>query len=93
MKTARLALLIVAGAAVLTSGQILADQDVRHVPERDIPVPATVSPAEQTVIARPLSPIWNEHPKSAEEWKVLIARLAVGVVLTLPELRERLRDV
>ena len=90
MKTARLALLIVAGAAVLTSGQILADQDVRRVPERDIPVPATVSPAEQTIIARPLSPIWNEHPKSAEEWKVLIARLAVGVVLTLPELRERL---
>ena len=32
MKTARLALLIVAGAAALTSGQILADQDVRHVP-------------------------------------------------------------
>ena len=90
MKTARLALLIVAGAAVLTSGQILADQEVRHVPERDIPVPATVSPAEQTVIARPLSPIWNEHPKSAAEWKVLIARLANGVVVTLPELRQRL---
>ena len=91
MKTTRLALLIVAGAAVLTSGQILADQDVRHVPERDIPVPATVSPAEQTVIARPLSPIWNEHPKSAEEWKVVIARVADGVVATLPDLRQRLR--
>ena len=38
MKTARLALLIVAGAAVLTSGQILADQEFRRVPERDIPV-------------------------------------------------------
>ena len=90
MKTTRLALLIVAGAAVLASGQILADQEVRHVPERDIPVPATVSPAEQTVIARPLSPIWNEHPKSAEEWKVLIARLADGVIATLPDLRQRL---
>ena len=53
MKRTRLALLIVAGAAALTSGQILADQEVRHVPERDIPVPATVSPAEQTVIATP----------------------------------------
>ena len=30
MKTTRLAVLIVAGAAVWTSGQILADQDVRH---------------------------------------------------------------
>jgi hypothetical protein len=90
MKTKRLALLIVAGAAVFTSSQILADQDVRHVPERDIPVPATVSPATQAVIARPLSPIWNEHPKSAEEWKVLIARLADGVIATLPDLRQRL---
>ena len=53
MKRTRLALLIVAGAAALTSGQILADQGVRRVPERDIPVPATVSPAEQTVIATP----------------------------------------
>ena len=92
MKTARLTLLIVAGAAVaLTSGQILADQDVRHVLERDIPVPATVSPATQAVIARPLSPIWNEHPKSTEDWKVLIARVADGVVTTLPDLRQRLR--
>src|SRR5215471_1447533 len=90
MKTARLALLFVAGAVALTSGQILADQDVRHVPERDIPVPATVSPATQAVIARPLSPIWSEHPKSAEEWKALIARVANGVVATLPDLRQRL---
>ena len=89
MKTTCLALLIVAGVA-LTSGQILADQDIRHVPERDIPIPATVSPATQTVIGRPLSPIWNEHPKSAEEWKVLIARVADGVVATLPDLRQRL---
>jgi hypothetical protein len=36
--------------------------------------------ANLTVIARPLSPIWNEHPKSAEEWKVLITRVADGVV-------------
>jgi hypothetical protein len=91
MKTTHLAVLIVAGAAALTSGPILADQAVRHVPERDIPVPATVSPATQAVIARPLSPFWNEHPKSAEEWKVVIARVADGVVATLPDLRQRLR--
>jgi hypothetical protein len=86
----RLALLIIAGAAVLTSGQILADQDVRHVPKRDIPVPATVSAATQAVIARPLSPTWNEHPKSAEEWKVLISQRANEVAATLPDLRQRL---
>ena len=50
MKTTRIAVLIVAGAVALTSGPILADQDVRHVPERDIPAPATVSPATQAVI-------------------------------------------
>jgi len=72
MKTTCLAVLIVAGAVALTSGPILADQDVRHVPERDIPVPATVSAATQAVIARPLFPTWNEHPKLAEEWKILI---------------------
>ena len=43
MKTTRLAVLIVAGAVALTSGPILADQDVQHVPDRDIPVPATVT--------------------------------------------------
>jgi len=90
MKTTRLALLIVVGAVVLTSGQVLAEQDARHLLERDIPIPATVSPATQAVIGRPLSPIWNEHPKSAEEWKVLIARVADGVVATLPDLRQRL---
>jgi epsilon-lactone hydrolase len=90
MKTARLAVLIAVVSVVLSSGQTLAEQSVRHLLERDVVVPDTVSPSMQAVIGRPLSPIWNEHPKSAEEWKVLIARLADGVVATLPELRQRL---
>jgi monoterpene epsilon-lactone hydrolase len=90
MKTIRLVLLIAAASVALSSGAIRAEQSVRHLPERNVTVPDTVSPAMQTVIGRPLSPIWNEHPKSAEEWKVLIARLADGVVATLPELRQRL---
>jgi epsilon-lactone hydrolase len=90
MKTTRLTLLAVAAAVVLSPGQILAEQTVRHVPEHDIAIPDTVSPSLQAVIGRPLSPIWNEHPKSAEEWKALVARLADGAVATLPELRQRL---
>jgi epsilon-lactone hydrolase len=90
MKTIRLVLLITAVSMALSSGQTLAEQSVRHLPERDVGVPDTVSPSMQAVIGRPLSPIWNDHPKSAEEWKVLIARLADGMVATLPDLRQRL---
>ena len=90
MKTTRLSLLAAAAAVVVSSGQILVEQSVRHLPERDVAVPDSVSPARQAVIGRPLSPIWNEHPKSAEEWKALITRLADGMVATLPDLRQRL---
>jgi monoterpene epsilon-lactone hydrolase len=90
MKTTRLSLLAAAAAVVVSSGQILGEQSVRHLPERDVAVPDSVSPARQAVIGRPLSPIWNEHPKSAEEWKALITRLADGMVATLPDLRQRL---
>lgn len=89
MKAARLAL-ILAAALALSSGQAPAEEGIRHLPERDVAVPDTVSPSMRAVIARPLSPIWAEHPKSAEEWKALVARLADGVVATLPDLRQRL---
>jgi monoterpene epsilon-lactone hydrolase len=90
MKTTRIALLTIAVTVVLSSAPTLAEQSVRHLPERDITVPDTVSPPIQAVIGRPLSPIWNEHPKSADEWKVLVARFADGMVATLPDLRQRL---
>jgi monoterpene epsilon-lactone hydrolase len=74
----------------LSSGGTLAEQSVRHLPQREIVVPDTVSPSMQAVIGRPLSPIWNEHPKSPEEWNALIARLADQRAATLPDLRQRL---
>ena len=90
MKTTRLAALTIAVTAALFSSQILAEQSVRHLPERDVTVPDTVSPSMQAVIGRPLSPIWREHPKSADDWKVLITRTAEARLATLPDLRERL---
>jgi monoterpene epsilon-lactone hydrolase len=90
MKARSLTVVAAALAAVLSASQIAADESARRLPARDIPVPDTVSPQEQTVIARPLSPIWNEHPKSAEEWKALVARTADQVIVTLPDLRQRL---
>src|ERR1700674_3007045 len=42
----------------------------RHVPGRIIPVPDTVSPQLQDVIAGPYRvPAWNADPKSVAEWK------------------------
>src|SRR6185295_16850100 len=44
-----------------------------EVPARTLPVPTTVSPEMQAVIAAPLSPTWNDVPKSTEEWKTMSA--------------------
>ena len=63
---------------------------IRVVPTREVPVPDTVSPAMQALIAAPLSPIWNEHPKDAAAWKALIKTRADAVAATLPDLRAKL---
>jgi acetyl esterase/lipase len=84
----RPALVTIAVAALLVPA--LADNQLRHLPARDVPVPDTVSPQMQALIGAPLSPIWNDHPKSAAEWKALIDRRANEVAATLPDLRKRL---
>jgi acetyl esterase/lipase len=86
----RLVLPAVVLSVTLGAGWVLAEPVVRHLPQRDVAPPATVSPAMQALIGLPLSPIWNDHPKSAEEWKALIARRADDIAKTLPELRQRL---
>ena len=63
----------------------------RTVPGRAIPVPTDVSPELQRVIAAPYrSPTWNLNPRTPEEWKQTVAKLAAGLVATLPPLREKL---
>ena len=57
-----------------------------EVPARTLPVPTTVSPEMQALIAAPLSPTWNAVPQSADEWKALSAPSAGR---GLPELRAR----
>ena len=44
-----------------------------EVRARTLPVPTTVSPEMQAVIAAPLSPTWNVVPTSTEEWKTMSA--------------------
>ena len=62
----------------------------RDVPARTIPVPATVSPQMQKMIAAPLSPTWNVIPKTAEEWKAQVDAGAAAAMELLPGMRKEL---
>jgi epsilon-lactone hydrolase len=61
----------------------------RQLPARDIPVPDTASPGAQVLIGAPYPPFWNEHPKTAEAWKELVAGRAAVAMKVIPALRER----
>jgi epsilon-lactone hydrolase len=62
----------------------------RDMPARKIPVPDTVSPQMQKLIAAPLSPTWNVIPKTAEEWKAQVAAGAAATMRAIPALLEKL---
>jgi acetyl esterase/lipase len=63
----------------------------RMVPGRSISVPATASKELQALIAAPYRvPNWNANPKSAAEWKELIAKAAAAGATARQEARERL---
>jgi len=63
----------------------------RTVPGRSIPVPDTASPELRADIAAPYRvPAWNANPKSAAEWKELVAGLAARGAAAQPAIREKL---
>jgi acetyl esterase/lipase len=62
----------------------------RQVPARVIPVPDTVSPQMQAIIAQPYNPTWNVVPKTAVEWNAIVAKAAAATVASLPEIRAQL---
>jgi epsilon-lactone hydrolase len=62
----------------------------RHVPDHIVPVPDTVSPQMQAIIAQPYNPNWNVVPKTPEEWKTVVDKAAASMVATLPAIREAL---
>ena len=63
---------------------------IREVPSRSIPVPDTVSPPMQAIIARPFNPNFNLTPETIADWKKRVDDAAQNVVATLPKLRESL---
>jgi len=60
----------------------------RLVPARIIPVPSTVSPELQTVIASPLNATMRFVPKTVEEWHDLVAKKAEQDLVHLDQLRK-----
>jgi epsilon-lactone hydrolase len=62
------------------------------VPARKIPVPTTVSPEMQKMIATPVLGLkfWMEPPTTPDGWRALRDALAEGGKKNLPEVRQRL---
>ena len=54
----------------------------REVPAKTIPVPSTVSPELQQVIAQPLRTAWNTPPTTPEGWKQLAESLRASAAPT-----------
>ena len=63
---------------------------IREVPPRSIPVPDTVSPQMQAIIARPFNPNFNLTPETLTDWKKRVDDAARNVVAGLPKIRETL---
>lgn len=64
--------------------------NIRRVPVHKVPVPTTVSPQLQQLIAAPLDPGWKITPKNNAQWKTLVAVDDAATIVTLPQLREKL---
>jgi epsilon-lactone hydrolase len=62
----------------------------RDVPARSLPVPTTVSPEVQAMIAQPLRTNWNAPPTTPEGWKTLADTGAATLVQTVPGMLDRL---
>ena len=81
-------------AAVLSQGPAAAQTASNggiQVPARTLPVPETVSPQVQKLIAAPLRSGWDLLPKTGEEWKPISEAGAAGTIKNLPGLTERLK--
>jgi acetyl esterase/lipase len=80
---------VAAGFAPVAAAQQVA-AGTREVPSRVIPVPDTVSPQMQAVIARPFDPSFNLVPQTTAEWKARVEKVALATLAGLPKLREAL---
>src|SRR2546430_17503438 len=79
----------IAAALLLASVNLLAQ--TREVPAKQLPVPDTVSPQIQKLVAAPLNPFYDQIPATPQEWKKQIRGVEEATVKGLPALREALK--
>ena len=63
----------------------------REVPAKTIPVPNTVSPELQAIIAQPLRTAWNTPPTTPEGWKQLAESIRAGAAPNVEAMCQRLK--
>ncbi|MDB5956255.1 alpha/beta hydrolase [Ramlibacter sp.] len=63
----------------------------REVPAKSIPVPTTVSPQLQQIIAQPLRSGWDTPPTTPEGWKQLAETTRTSALPNVQAMRERLK--
>jgi acetyl esterase/lipase len=63
----------------------------REVPAKTIPVPTTVSPELQQIIAQPLRTAWNTPPTTPEGWKQLAESIRATAAPNVEAMRARLK--
>jgi acetyl esterase/lipase len=79
-------------AALLMTAQAMAQTlPPRNVPEKALPVPATVSPQMQAIIAQPLRTNWDKPPTTPEGWRQLSESNVTAVAPQIPAMAERMR--
>ena len=90
MKTQKLLsrLATAAAASAFATAAIAQGMDV---PAKTLPVPDTVSPQIQKLIAAPRRPGWDVLPKTGAEWKPLAEAGAAATMKVLPDLISRMK--
>ncbi|AYM91022.1 alpha/beta hydrolase [Serratia sp. 3ACOL1] len=58
---------------------------------RNFPAPETVSPEIQPLVTGKRMPFWNDHPKTAEQWKSWVNQIAQVTIEQLPHLRNQMQ--
>ncbi len=84
---------IALAATLLLGSGIVAAQTAlppRDVPAKTIPVPSTVSPGMQAVIAQPLRANWDKPPTTPEGWTELVKQLEAATVPIVAPMAERM---
>ena len=90
MRRVALLVLLPAATAALAAGASNGAENARQISARHIPVPSTVSPELQGIIAAGVLPFWNDHPQTREGWKIWVQQRAESTLKGLPGLREKM---